>query len=62
MRQVDVLGGHAQTAGSTHTHHVGAEVGEHHRRMWAGPDAAEFDNPHPFEGSRVGHECNVSQV
>ena len=53
--QVDVLGGHRQTAGSTHAHHVGAQVSEHHRCMRAWADAAEFDDFHPGEGSRVGH-------
>ena len=59
VQQVDVLGGHLQTAGPAHPHHVGAEVGEHHRGVRAGPDAAEFDDLHPGEGSRVGHAGDV---
>ena len=55
VRQVDVLGGHLQTAGPAHPHHVGTQVGEHHRRMRSGPDTAEFDHFHPSEGSRTGH-------
>lgn len=30
-------------------HHVGAEVGEHHRRVRAGADACQFHDPHPGE-------------
>ncbi len=61
VRQVDVLGGHFQAAGPAHPHHVGAQVGEHHRRMRARADATEFDHLHPRQGSRVGHGCNVTQ-
>ena len=60
--QVDVLGGHRQTAGPAHPHHVGAQVGQHHRRMRPRPDAAEFDDSHPGEGSRVGHASQTNGV
>ena len=58
--QVDVLGGHRQPAGPAHPHHVGAQVGEHHRRMRARADAAKLDHFHPGEGSRVGHGTQTS--
>ena len=35
--------------------HVGAEVGEHHRRAGAGDERALFDDPDPAE-RRVEHQ------
>ena len=55
VQQVDVLGGHRQPAGPTHPHHVGTQIGEHHRRVRPWSDAAEFDHSHPGQGSGVGH-------
>ncbi len=55
VQQVDVLGGHGQATGATHSHHVGPQVRQHHRGVWPGADAAEFDNSHSGERSGVGH-------
>ena len=55
VQQVAVLGRHRQPAGAAHPHHVGAQVGEHHPRVRARPDAAEFDDFDPGQGSRTGH-------
>lgn len=35
--------------------HVGAHVGQHHPRVRARSDAAEFDHPHPGQRSRIAH-------
>ena len=56
-----VFGRHGQPAGPTHPHYVGAQVGEHHRRVRSGADAAEFDYFHPGQGSGIGHAWNVTQ-
>ena len=61
VQQVDVFGGHLQPAGPAHPHDVGAEVGEHHRRVRPRADAAEFDHFHPGQGSGIGHAVNVTQ-
>jgi len=61
MQQVEVLGGHLQPARPAHSHHVGAEVREHHRGVRAWADAAEFEYLHTGERSTVGHRSNVAQ-
>ena len=55
VQQVDVLGGHLQPARPAHPHDVGTQIGEHHRRVRARPDAAEFDDLHPGQGPGVSH-------
>ena len=52
VQQVAVLRRHRQTAGAARPHHIGDQVGEHHRRMRPGSDTAEFDNSH--SGQRTG--------
>ena len=44
-----------QPARPAHPHHVGAQVGKHHPRVWPRSDAAELDHPHPGQGTRAGH-------
>src|SRR3954469_21905071 len=61
VHEVDVFGGHLQSARATHAHHVGAEVGEDHARVRARPDAAELDDPDPRQGSVTSHLSNVTQ-
>src|SRR5208337_4076630 len=52
---VAVLGRHRQSAGPSHPHHVGAQVGEHHPRVRPRSDAAELDDLHPGQGPGSRH-------
>ena len=47
--------GMVRPPGPAHPDHVGPEVGQHHRRVRSGADAAQFDDFHPGQGSCVGH-------
>jgi hypothetical protein len=54
VQQVKVLGGHRQSTWTTDPDHVGTQVREHHCRVRARTDAAEFDHSHPVQGSAGG--------
>jgi hypothetical protein len=60
VQQVDVLGRHGQPAGPADTHHVGAEVGQNHRRMRSRADATEFDHFHTDQGFAVRHPLETN--
>ena len=60
VQQVEVLGRHDQSAGAANPHHVGAEIREHHRRVRARPDAAEFDDFYARKWPGGGHQRNVT--
>jgi hypothetical protein len=55
VKQVDIFCGHLQTAWPAHPHDIGAEVGQHHRGVRTGPDAAELDDPDTGKRSGVSH-------
>src|SRR5262249_34755252 len=55
VQQVTVLGRHLQTAGAPHPDQVGTQIREHHARMRARSDAAEFDDPHAGQGPPANH-------
>jgi hypothetical protein len=45
----------AHRAGALDSDHLGAHVGQHHRRERAGPDAGDLDDAEP--GERPAHAC-----
>ena len=40
--------------GPVDAHHVGSEIPQDHRGMWAGPDASQLDNAQSLQGSSHG--------